>query len=114
MPGYRGKFQPKAATSKAPGGSELLGIPIADFSPATLLSRVRRGKSPFFFVALLIKNRHWQARLLTATAQKPRAGGKCVVYYMSRDQRAEDNWALIYADQRTASMFFFFKKKKIL
>eukprot|EP00930_Biecheleria_cincta_P051447 TRINITY_DN36638_c0_g1_i1.p1 TRINITY_DN36638_c0_g1~~TRINITY_DN36638_c0_g1_i1.p1 ORF type:complete len:534 (-),score=107.33 TRINITY_DN36638_c0_g1_i1:68-1669(-) len=32
------------------------------------------------------------------TAQKePKAGGKCVVYWMSRDQRAADNWALLRA-----------------
>lgn len=27
----------------------------------------------------------------------PVAGGKCVVYWMSREQRANDNWALLYA-----------------
>jgi deoxyribodipyrimidine photo-lyase len=31
--------------------------------------------------------------------RKPAAQGSCVVYWMSRDQRAEDNWALLYAQQ---------------
>lgn len=35
-------------------------------------------------------------RCLTAQTE-PRASGKCVIYWMSRDQRAADNWALLRA-----------------
>ncbi|EGD72636.1 DNA photolyase [Salpingoeca rosetta] len=37
-----------------------------------------------------------RVRAITPT-QELREGGKCVVYWMSRDQRAKDNWALLYA-----------------
>jgi deoxyribodipyrimidine photo-lyase len=37
-----------------------------------------------------------RARLLTKTSSLNPAG-KCVVLWMSRDQRADDNWALAYA-----------------
>ena len=36
-----------------------------------------------------------RARVLTQSSQL--ADGECVVYWMSRDQRADDNWALLYA-----------------
>ncbi|KAG5187561.1 DNA photolyase, FAD-binding/Cryptochrome [Tribonema minus] len=39
-----------------------------------------------------------RVRCLTAeVVSQPRASGGCVVYWMSRDQRAEDNWAMLYA-----------------
>eukprot|EP00730_Choanoeca_flexa_P014049 TRINITY_DN5998_c0_g1_i2.p1 TRINITY_DN5998_c0_g1~~TRINITY_DN5998_c0_g1_i2.p1 ORF type:complete len:541 (+),score=121.80 TRINITY_DN5998_c0_g1_i2:16-1638(+) len=36
-----------------------------------------------------------RARCVTSSAELK--DGECVVYWMSRDQRAEDNWAMIYA-----------------
>eukprot|EP00617_Octactis_speculum_P012954 CAMPEP_0185781614 /NCGR_PEP_ID=MMETSP1174-20130828/102985_1 /TAXON_ID=35687 /ORGANISM="Dictyocha speculum, Strain CCMP1381" /LENGTH=538 /DNA_ID=CAMNT_0028471663 /DNA_START=92 /DNA_END=1708 /DNA_ORIENTATION=- len=40
-----------------------------------------------------------RARLLTVadTPRKIPGGASCVLYWMSRDQRAEDNWALLFA-----------------
>eukprot|EP00041_Stephanoeca_diplocostata_P022433 m.535033 g.535033 ORF g.535033 m.535033 type:complete len:496 (-) comp22062_c0_seq2:298-1785(-) len=38
-------------------------------------------------------------RIITRNAQSPIAGKKSVLYWMSRDQRADDNWALIYAGE---------------
>ena len=37
-----------------------------------------------------------RARLLTTNRDLP-TGGECVVYWMSRDQRTEDNHAMLYA-----------------
>jgi deoxyribodipyrimidine photo-lyase len=34
---------------------------------------------------------------LTKTRSPKEAGGRCVVYYMLRDQRVEDNWAMLYS-----------------
>jgi len=42
-------------------------------------------------------------RVLTA-ATKPAKDGRCVIYWMSRDQRAEDNWALLYAHYLAAEL----------
>lgn len=36
-------------------------------------------------------------RTLTTSCTKPQADGKCVVYWMVRDQRVEDNWAMLLA-----------------
>ena len=38
-------------------------------------------------------------RLLTSTHSAVRAGGSCVLYWMSRDQRAHDNWAVLKAQE---------------
>jgi hypothetical protein len=38
-----------------------------------------------------------RARLMTSTTALPNAHGSCVIYWMSRDQRASDNHALHYA-----------------
>ena len=37
-----------------------------------------------------------RARLLTTNRDLP-SGGECVIYWMSRDQRVEDNHAMLYA-----------------
>jgi hypothetical protein len=34
----------------------------------------------------------------------PGAHGGCVVYWMSRDQRVQDNWALLYAQQEALAL----------
>jgi deoxyribodipyrimidine photo-lyase len=38
-----------------------------------------------------------RARVLTASSVEMPADASCVVYWMARDQRVEDNWALLYA-----------------
>jgi len=43
-----------------------------------------------------------RVRILTKTREPlpvQKASSQCVLYWMSRDQRAEDNWALIYAQE---------------
>ena len=39
-----------------------------------------------------------RVRTVTGT-QQPKPDGDCVIYWMSRDQRADDNWAMLHARQ---------------
>lgn len=39
-----------------------------------------------------------RCRCLTSNAT-PKVSGKCVIYWMGREQRAEDNWALLHASE---------------
>eukprot|EP00127_Corallochytrium_limacisporum_P002020 Clim_evm8s99 gene=Clim_evmTU8s99 len=38
-------------------------------------------------------------RQIVGDCKLPKKGGKCVIYWMSRDQRVQDNWAMLYARQ---------------
>jgi hypothetical protein len=51
---------------------------------------------PFLiFVSLTPK-----VRLMTKTSKVFQRDARAVIYWMSRDQRSEDNWAMIYARER--------------
>ncbi|CAM9789414.1 unnamed protein product [Ectocarpus sp. 6 AP-2014] len=75
---------------------------IPDSRPKLRSSRICRVHSGRILHSMaLLETPDWfeaeRVRCLT-DASVPRDQGNCVVYWMSRDQRAEDNWAMLYAN----------------